>query len=216
MTDGQLFAPTAQHLAMPEGTRVVLAHQWEQLAQAGTWWSGEQRVDIASVGRAASRGLPEPDASSISDVARRAATAVATAAGSITKETVEGYVADGLSPLHYVELVSIIARTTAIDTATVGLGNGLEPYLPPVPGAPSNAEVPGAKRRSAWVPMVGAAGATSALSAVTAEDRAQEQLHGALYLSYFEMGNFGIEKGLNRPQMELLAARTSLVNDCYF
>ena len=64
--------------------------------------------------------------------------------------------------------------------------------------------------------MVGAAGATSALSAVTAEDRAQEQLHGALYLSYFEMGNFGIEKGLNRPQMELLAARTSLVNDCYF
>ena len=38
---------------------------------------------------------------------------------------VEGFVAGGLSLLHYVELVGIIARTTAIDPATVGLGNGL-------------------------------------------------------------------------------------------
>ena len=64
--------------------------------------------------------------------------------------------------------------------------------------------------------LVGAAGATSALSGVSVEDRAQEQLHDALYLSYQEMGDLGIDKVLSRSQMELLAARTSLINDCFF
>ena len=216
MSDAQLFAPPARNLPVPERSRVVLADQWEQLAQPGTWWTGQQRIDIASVGRCSLRNLPAPDANSIDQVARNAAKVVATDAGSITKEIVEGFASDGLSPLHYVELVSVIARTTAIDTATVGLGNGLEPYLPAVPGMPSNVAAAGAKQRSAWVPMVGAAGATSALSGVSAEDRAQEQLHGALYLSYQEMGDWVINKGLSRPQMELMAARTSLLNNCYF
>ena len=216
MSDAQLFAPSTQNLPLPERSRAVLTQQWQQLAQPGTWWTGEQRIDIAHVGRAAKRGLAEPEATSINQVTRDAAKAVATNAGSITEAMVDGFVADGLSPLHYVELVGIIARTTAIDTATVGLGNGLEPYLPAEPGMPSDTVVQGAKQRSAWVPMVGAAGATSALSAVTAEDRAQEQLHGALYLSYMEMGNWDINKGLSRSQMELLAARTSLINECHF
>lgn len=216
MGNAQLFAPAAMHLPVPERSRVVLADQWELLAQSGTWWTGEQRIDIAHVGRAALRALDEPHANSIDDVVRDAAKIVATNAGSITQEMVEGFVADGLSLLHYVELVGIIARTTAIDSATVGLGNGLEPYLPAVPGMPTNAVSPAAKKRSAWVPTVGAAGATSALSAVSAEDRAQEQLHGALYLSYQEMGDWVINKGLSRPQMELMAARTSLLNNCYF
>lgn len=216
MSDYQLFAPSTQNLPIPEVSRVVLAHQWEELARPGTWWTGEQRIDIASVGRAARRNLPEPDANSINHVVKEPAKLVAIDAGSITEAMVEGFVADGLSPLHYVELVGIIARTVAIDTATVGLGNGLEPYLPAEPGMPADAVVQGAKKRSAWVPMLGAAGATSALSAVAAEDRAQEQLHGALYLSYQEMGNWSINKGLSRSQMELMAARTSLLNDCYF
>ena len=141
---------------------------------------------------------------------------VAADAGNITKSIVDGFVEEAMTPFHYVELVGIIARTTAIDTATLGLGNGLEPYLPAEPGQPSNAVVAGAKQRSAWVPMVGAAGATSALSAVYAEDRSQELLHGALYLSYGEMGSYNIDKGISRSQMELLAARTSLLNHCFF
>ena len=217
MSDVQPFAAsTPQSLPMPERTRAVLTQQWHQLAEPGAWWTGQQRIDIANVGRAARRDLPEPEAHSLNEVDRRAATLVSTDAGSITEATVEGFVADGLSPEHYVELVGIISRTTAIDTATIGLGNRLEPYPDAIPGAAHNTVVPGAKRRSAWVPMVGGAGATSALSAVPAEDRAQEQLHGALYLSYPEMGSYGINKGLDRTQMELLAARTSLLNDCYF
>lgn len=217
MSEVQPFtSANPQSLPMPERTRAVLTHQWQQLAQPGTWWTAQQRIDIAKAGRAARRDLPEPGEGSITDVARRAATLVATDAGSITEATVEGFVADGLSPLHYVELVSIIARTTAIDTATVGLGQGLEPYFDAEPGTPSETIVASAKKRSGWVPMIGAAGATSALSAVPDEDHAQEQLHGALYLSYPEMGNYSINKGLDRTQMELLAARTSLLNDCYF
>jgi len=214
MTNAQLFA--TRNLPVPEKSRVVLVGQWEELGQPGTWWTGQQRIDIAHLARAARRGLPEPAASSIDDVTRRAGALVAADAGSITKETVEGFLEQGLEPLQYVELVSIVARSTAIDTATVGLGNGLEPYLDEEAGEPSMLAIPAAKQRSAWVPTVGAAGATSALSAVPAEDRAQEQLHGALYLSYFEMGNWEINNGLSRTQMELMAARTSLRNHCHF
>ena len=216
MSNTDLFTSTSAGQPLPEASREVLAHQWRQLAEPGTWWTAQERIDIAAVARAAYRNLPEPTASSIEEVTKRAARMVATDAGNITKETVDGFVADGLSDLHYVELVGIVARTTAIDTATVGLGNGLEEYLDAQPGQPSNSVSASAKKRSAWVPMVGAAGATSALSAVQKEDRAQEQLHGALYLSYFEMGNLSIDKGIDRTQMELLAARTSLRNHCYF
>jgi hypothetical protein len=48
-------------------------------------------------------------------------------------------------------------------------------------------------------------------------------LHAELYLAAtgdadgFAMGNFAVVRdGLTRSQMEFLAARTSLLNDCFF
>ena len=42
------------------------------------------------------------------------------------------------------------------------------------------------------------------------------ELHGVLYLSLDEMADPTIEKTLTRAQMELIAARTSLLNDCFY
>ena len=46
-----------------------------------------------------------------------------------------------------------------------------------------------------------AAGATTALSAVDPGRAAQEDLHGALYLSYAEMSDIGFVRGLERWQL---------------
>ncbi len=193
-----------------------MAQQWQGLTEPGSWWTGEQRITIAHVGRAAKRGLNAPHTEAINETSQAAAAQVAVGAGDMTQADIDNYATGGLDPLPYIELVGIVARTTAIDTATIGLGAELQPFPAPAPGEPTRPATTAAKQRSAWVPTLGAAGATTALSAVPAEDKAQEQLHGALYLSYEEMGDYTIAKALSRPQMELVAARTSMHNDCYF
>lgn len=216
MTNQQSFSWDNTAVPVPAATMAVVAEQWRELAEPGSWWTAEQRITIAHVGRAARRGFTAPLSTAINETTRTAATQVAVGAGHLTHADIDDFATAGLGPLPYVELVGVVARTTAIDTATIGLGAELQPFLAATLGDPARPAATAAKRRSAWVPTVGAAGASTALSAVPAEDQAQEQLHGALYLSYREMGDYTIAKALSRPQMELLAARTSMHNDCYF
>jgi hypothetical protein len=42
------------------------------------------------------------------------------------------------------------------------------------------------------------------------------QLQAAFYLATGEMGELDVQRGLHRTQMELVAARTSLLNECFF
>jgi hypothetical protein len=64
--------------------------------------------------------------------------------------------------------------------------------------------------------MVGGASITQALSLVDAESVAQEDMHGPLYLTYEGMAEFDYVAGLSRAQMELVAARTSAINECFY
>jgi len=96
------------------------------------------------------------------------------------------------------------------------MDSGPVPLPTPLDGEPTRTVARRAKRRSAHVAMVGAAGATTALSSVPAENAAQADLHGALYLSYSEMGDFQIVKAIPRWQMELAAATTSWINHCVY
>ena len=54
------------------------------------------------------------------------------------------------------------------------------------------------------------------LSAVPAEMAALEALHGPAYLAYDEMQDPAHTRGLTRAQMELVAARTSAINECFY
>ena len=116
----------------------------------------------------------------------------------------------------YVELVGVVSRLSAVDTFHLALGIPLEPLPEPEPGEPSQMEEPLARHGAAWVPMVGGASITQALSLVDAESTAQEDLHGPLYLTYEEMAELDFVRGLNRAQMELVAARTSAINECFY
>lgn len=192
-----------------------MQREWDRLSQPGTWWTGEERVAIAEQARAAHAGLVAP-ATSLSQATVQIARQIATDAHDIDRNTVDALESEGIGQEAYVEMVGIIARLTAIDTAVRGMGSDLVPLPTPVSGEPSREVVPSAKRRAAFVPMVGGSGATNALSAVPPEDRAQADLHGSLYLSYADMGNFGVVKGIPRWQMELAAATTSYINHCVF
>jgi hypothetical protein len=48
------------------------------------------------------------------------------------------------------------------------------------------------------------------------EHDALHELHSSFYISLPEMRNLELVKDLHRSQLELLAARTSFVNDCFY
>lgn len=136
---------------------------------------------------------------------------------------------------HYVEMVSLIVNLISIDTFHGALGLPLEPLPKAEPGAPDNYLPPGAAIDVAWVPMLlpenlsereadiyyGAprmGHVIRAMSLVPDAVRWLNALSEAHYLPTPEVGNFasGGRLTLSRMQTELVAARTSYYNDCFY
>ncbi len=130
------------------------------------------------------------------------------------------WIADEIEPAigypAYVEIVGLVSHLTAVDTYHRAMGLPLEALPVPEPGEPTSAIASGAELRASWVPTEGAASVVFALSLVPDEKDAFEDLHGPLYLPVAEIGNWEFGRTLRRPQMELVAARTSAINDCFY
>ncbi len=190
----------------------LVDREWERLSHPGTWWTGEQRVAIASEAR-----YGNSDGHLLPDAAKEAARRVSMDAATIRPADIERWAAEGLDAFAYVELVGIVGRLAAIDVAAFGLGLD-ERYLPePLLGEPTQERPTDAEVTTGWVPTVGPAGAPSCLTAVPAEMDAMWDVHGVLYLSLDQMMDLEIERdGIHRSQMELAAGRTSWLNDCFY
>jgi hypothetical protein len=194
--------------------RRLFRREWDRLALAGTWWTGRERIDIARAARAA-RFAEETSFSSLPTSAIEAAATSGARPASIRREWVDR-VAGEIGYPRYVEIVGVTSRLAAVDTFHVGLGVEREELPEPEPGEPAHSEEPLARPGAGWVPMVGGASITQALSLVDAESTAQEDMHGPLYLTYEAMAELDFVGGLSRAQMELVAARTSAINECFY
>lgn len=202
-------------LAFPVRSDIARAfrREWERLARPGTWWAAGERRSLAVAARAARS--PGAGENRVGSVAEEAAATISANPTAIRRPWVEA-VADEIGFAPYVEIVGVVSRLSAIDAFHVAVGAPLEPLPDPGPGTPSRLEEPLARPGAGWVPMVGGASITQALSLVDAEAAAQEDLHGPLYLTYEEMAELDFVRGLSRVQMELVAARTSAVNECFY
>lgn len=180
------------------------------LGGPGAWWTGEERVAMLAATRGAFEGDGPTDAA-WGPIAHR----VAIEAHTIDQAIVDD-AADTIGVAAYVELVGVISKGMAIDTTVRGVGIDELPLPEVRSGEPSGDEVPQAKQRSAFVPIDGPASPPAALSLVPAESAMLADLHDTLYLSYDEMTDPAIVKGLPRHRLELVAARTSLINDCFY
>lgn len=143
---------------------------WQRLAAAGTWWSGQQRLDIAAESRHATGCalcqrrkqalspytvagqhdhlglLSEP----MVDIVHR----LATDAGRLTKTWLSATLQADVSEEQYVEAIGVVATITALDSFDHALGLPLRPLPPAQAGAPSRHRPAGAKRDLAWVATV--------------------------------------------------------------
>ena len=145
----------------------------------------------------------------------------------------KGLGADGLSDAHYSELVGLLVAVFSIDEFHRGIGAALEPLPEAEAGEPDQRRPSGATMEGAWVPTVPAdaldpedadlfggaphaANVIRALSLVPENVRTLGDLHGAHYLSFQEMGIMEKIRDLSRPQLELIAARVSALNECFY
>ncbi|MDX1690107.1 MAG: hypothetical protein R3290_03685 [Acidimicrobiia bacterium] len=195
----------------------AFAAAWQLLAGPGARWTGEQRIALAAVARRAWAGESGPD-TGLPAAAVEAASTLGGVPGTVRRETVDGWTGAGLDVVAYAELVGVVARTTAVDSFHRAMGLDLEPLPEPVPGEPGGDPMPeGARRTSrSHAPTVGPPTIPSVLSIAPAENEGWMALSDAMYLTFAEMEHPDAVKDLDRTHIELVAARTSLVNECFF
>jgi hypothetical protein len=158
---------------------------------------------------------------------------LATDAGRITERWVQTITDGPLGPERYVEIVSIVACVTALDTFDRGLGRPSRALPEPLPGAPSRHRPAGAVRDLAWVPTLapevvaadepnpypvhGDKNIHRALSLVPQEVFNFFDLDVELYLKDHEIRDFAREpRAITHAQIELLAGRASALNRCHY
>lgn len=219
---------------------------WSSIGVCGTWWTGAERIALADLVLEAltdSDPLPpwtarssvadRPAVAALPDAAVDAAYRLSRSPGTLTQEWYSSLINRDLTPCAYVELVTIVVRVAAIQRFGAILGIDVPPLPPAGPGHPTRAEPSGLGLHHHWVPIVrpdDAEGELSwlydggfapnvrrALSAVPESYRQIDPLQRAGYLPTNEMMTLDWHRpGLDRPQMELVAAKTSQVNECFY
>jgi hypothetical protein len=196
---------------IPEAFR----REWSFLAAPGTWWSGPERVAIAAEARRAMAGKP-PEAELPAgrvDVVR----SVAVDSPLITADWVADLPERGIDLPAYAEVVGIVARLSSVDMFHKALGLALEPLPLGQPGQPSHTPPPSdLVVGGSYVPMVREVSIPRTISLVPPETHAWIALSDVLYMPMAQMGDPDYRRALHRTQIELVAARTSQVNECFY
>ena len=196
--------------------KALCARQFDDIARASVWWTGEEKLAMAAIARAAMTGRAIPE-TSLGEAPLEATGKVAAEASSLRKADIERWEAEGMRVEAYVELVGVVGRLAALDTAAFGLGLDPTPLPSPVAGAPLEATVPGVDYVDGWVPTAGIAFPPTAYTAVPGATELWIDVSTVLYMPLEEMGDptFVRDKA-TRAQIELVASRTSYLNDCFY
>jgi len=206
--------------------RVAIA---AETRQAGACRLCRERRDSPSAGAVSGEhdglgGLPK--------AAVEAIHRIVTDHGRLSRSWFERIRAAGLDEGAYVELIGVVTTVVSIDSFCRGLG--VPPHALPrsEPGEASRYRPPGATPGEAWVATIGFRGARgaeadlydgrptanvlAALSLVPDEVRTLKDLSAAHYLSPEQMVDLGAGRSLDRAQMELIAARVSVLGECFY
>lgn len=235
----------------------ALAVAWRALGEPGEWWTGADRAAMVRETRTArdcilcsarkAALLPHTIAgehvssTDLPPAALEAIHRIVSDPGRLSeawfRQVVEaGQISSaGLSEEAYVELLSVVAITTAVDTFDRGRGAALRVPSEAQPGPPTRRRPKGAKPGLGWMPMlapedVGAddpplyasAGRIGgnvhrALSLVPRAMMQFWDLFETLYLPQDAMRDFAREyRAIGHAQIEMLAARVAVHNQCVY
>ncbi|MEE2777246.1 MAG: alkylhydroperoxidase-related (seleno)protein [Acidobacteriota bacterium] len=205
----------------------ALRKSWADLGRAGTWWPGAERLAIATVAReqrvqrsqapwarAATTGL----GAELPEAAIQAASRIAADPHNLDRAWAEEMTAE-LGDTHYVEIASIVVTVAAVDAFCEAFGVDHEPLPDPQPGEPSGQRPDGMGDIGAWVPAIveyPGPNVARAMSLVPEGVKTFFRLVSVMYSSADFDKMVWAHRPLSRPQVELLAARVSAVNECFY
>lgn len=213
----------AQRLAAAEATR----------AARGCALCAARREALSPNAVAGRHDTPHGPDGALSAAALDATHRIATDPGRLSRAWYDAAIADGLGAEEIVELTSVVSVVTIADTLARALDAPRRPLPDAQPGEPPRRPVPGTSLERGWVPMVepdAAEGPTKAFyemveagagyvfnvaRALSAVPEALRDFFSAFYPNYSTHGPVR-EGGLDRVQVELLAATTSAHNDCFY
>ena len=221
------------------------------LGQPGVWWTSAERLKIARETRRA-RSCPlcrrrkealsphavvgsHESATDLAPAAIEAVHRVVSDPGRLSEAWYRRLGDAGLADEAYVELLSVVAMTTALDTFDRATGAASRDLPQPSPGTPSRRRPHGAKPGLGWMPMLAPADvAPDDPPLYTSAGRSGGNVHLALslvpeammqfwdlfetmYLPQHAMRDFGHEyRAIEHAQIEMLAARVAVLNQCHY
>ncbi len=209
---------------------------WEHVAAPGSWWTGAQRVELACTALLAITDPdPVPPWVGVTSTGRLGADLLAPStvhdfvyrlarhAGTITVDVYDS-VSGEVGALPYIELCGIVSTVAAVANFRRNVGIPVPPPPAPVDGAPTGARPDRiAQPKYNWVPVAEPADQVAAVvqayTAVPGEDRNNWRMADAQYMPVHEMQHPDWQRrpgGLNRAQMELVAARLTRMRDCFY
>ena len=221
--------------ALPVDSAAAAAHDaaLEAIAAPGAWWSGADRLAIVRAARSAPTcSLCARRASELSPgavqgehdndgelppIAVEAVHAIRNDSGRLTRRWFDDVVDMGMLPEAYVELVAVTASSVIVDTYAQGVGLDM-PGLPrPADGAPTLERSDDVVDAGAWLPVAreGSANILRSLGLVPSARELFLRTFGPSYYMDPHM-NPGSHFALDRAQVELVAARVSAVNECFY
>ena len=166
------FSFTGSPYPIRDDLKTAYRHFWHQLANAGTWWSGEERVAIAAEVRQATqcafcverKNALSPysfsgehsaaDNTPLTASAVDAVHRIVTDQTRITRSWIRQNAADDLPEGKYVELVGIVVCVFSIDEFCRALGLPLEPLPAPLAGESTGYVPDGLESDSAMVALI--------------------------------------------------------------
>ena len=206
---------------------VTEAHKksWDSISRAGSFWTGKERVEIAEQARSSRvqrNQLPfnrTHPPSTLNKETLDAARTIAADAKKIDSSWARQLVSR-LGSGAYVEIVSIVATVTAIDTFSEALGRPTEKLPSPNPGKSTGEQISNIADIGAYVPMLEPWKGPNVGRALSLVPEANSLFMSNVLQMYTSSGggfsDMIWDGPLSRPQAELLAARVSAINECFY
>ncbi len=206
----------------------------ETLGDPGDWLTGEQRIAVwrevrdsntneldrarrAAVSPTAVDGT-HPASAALEAAAVEVVQRVASDSGRLTRRWADQHIAE-LGEETYTELVGVTAIVTVIDRFHRAMGRPEVPLPSPVDGPPQRVRPSGVGDVGAWVSQTTGetrANVTRSLSLVPQTNQLWRTLVDSHYSRGPEFMDLSWDRPLSRPQAELVAARTTTLNECFY
>ena len=226
------FAPETFPRPVDPEILTAFDNVWDGLATPGTWWTAAERVAIVAATRTSvplPLGEVTPDPGGLSDtvgpnglsaLTREVVRRLAVDAGRISGDWAAAVV-DRLGPGRYVEMVALVVQTVPVDLLCDLLGRPHQDLPAPRAGGPSQVVPGGLGQGGAFVPWAvdGWFGpnVARALSYVPDDNARRMEVVMSMYSGGQRFGEMvWHHRALSRPQVELIAARTSAINECFY